>query len=104
MTKDRKNAWDAISLERYAEIWNQIRAALNPGGRKQNVAEFLDRLTQDEKAALFNRLCCDYGKCVLLDSDSKRKTKLLVELESALDLMNDMFEERHVKTPRSSPR
>jgi hypothetical protein len=85
-----KKAWDAISDERYTEIWHQLREAINPGGRK-TPEKILDQLSHNQKAALVNRLCCDYGKCVLLGGDSKRKEKLRVELESTLDLLHDMF-------------
>jgi hypothetical protein len=86
-----KKAWDAMSDEECAEIWGQIREAINPGGRK-TPEKILDQLNQDQKAALFNRLSCDYGKCVLLGGDSKRKEKLRLELESTLDLLHDMLQ------------
>jgi hypothetical protein len=85
-----KKAWDAISDERYTEIWHQLREAINPGGRN-TPEKILEQLSHNQKAALVNRLCCDYGKCVLLGGDSKRKEKLRVELESTLDLLHDMF-------------
>jgi hypothetical protein len=50
------------------------------------------KLSPDEKAALFNRLCCDYGKCVIFSGDSKRKEKLLLELKRTLDLMRCLAE------------
>jgi hypothetical protein len=87
----QKKAWDAISDEKCAETWHQLREAIKPGSRK-TPEKILDQLSQDQKAALFNRLCCDYGKCVLLGGDSKRKEKLHLELESTLDLLHDMFQ------------
>jgi hypothetical protein len=60
-------------------------------GRKDS-AKALEQLSREQKAALFNRLCCDYGKCVLLGGDSKRKEKLRLELESTLGLLHDMLQ------------
>jgi len=63
----KKKQWDALSDERYDKIWRQIREALNPGHR-DNTAGILDSLSIDEEEALFNRLCCDYGRCVMFSS------------------------------------
>ena len=87
----QNKAWDAISDEKYAEIWGQIRVAIHTVGRKDS-AKALEQLSREQKAALFNRLCCDYGKCVLLGGDSKRKEKLRLELESTLGLLHDMLQ------------
>ena len=86
----QKKAWDAISDEKYAEIWGQIRVAIHTVGRK-DWAKALEQLSGEQKAAFFNRLCCDYGKCVWAGGDSRRKEKLRVELESTLDVLHDMF-------------
>jgi hypothetical protein len=82
----KKKAWDVISDDRYTEIWHGIREALNPGGR-YTATEILGKLSGDEKAALFNRLCCDYGKCVMFSGDSKRKERLFGDFEGALELL-----------------
>jgi hypothetical protein len=87
----QKKAWDAISDEQYAEIWGQIRVAIHTVGRKAS-AEPLEQLTREQKAAFFNRLCCDYGKCVWAGGYSTRKEKVLQELKSTLDLLHDMFD------------
>ena len=55
--------------------------------------EILSKLSNDEKAALFNRLCCDYGKCVMFGGESNRKYKLRREFERTLDLMGRMAED-----------
>jgi hypothetical protein len=86
----REKAWDAISDEQYAEIWGQIRVAIHTVGRKDS-AKALEQLSREQKAAFFNSLCCDYGKCVWAGGDSRRKEKLRVELESTLDVLHDMF-------------
>ena len=87
----QKKAWDAISDEKYAEIWGRIRVAIHTVGRKAS-AEPLEQLSREQKAAFFNRLCCDYGKCVWAGGDSKRKERLRVELESTLDLLHNMLQ------------
>src|SRR5450759_2855470 len=84
----QKKAWDAISDEKYAEIWGQIRVAIHTVGRKDS-AKALEQLSREQKAAFFNRLCCDYGKCVWTGGDSKRKERLRLELKSTLDLLHD---------------
>jgi hypothetical protein len=83
----KKKQWDAISDERHDQIWCQIRAALNPGHKHNTPDSILDNLSPDESDALFNRLCCDYGRCVMFGSDSNRKNKLLLEFEKTLELM-----------------
>jgi hypothetical protein len=85
-----KKAWDAVSDEKYAEIWGQIRVAIHTVGRKGSV-KVLEQLSREQRAAFFNRVCCNYGKCVWAGGDSKRKEKLRLELESTLDLLHDMF-------------
>ena len=84
----KKKQWDAISDERHDQIWCQIRAALNPGHKHNTPDSILDNLSPDESDALFNRLCCDYGKCVMFSGDSRRKEKLRNDFEKTLDLMH----------------
>ena len=79
--------WDAISDERHDQIWHQIREALNPGHKHNTPDSILDNLSPDESSALFNRLCCDYGRCVMFGGESNRKNKLLLEFEKTLELM-----------------
>jgi hypothetical protein len=84
-----KKAWDAISDEQYAEIWGRIRVAINTVGRRDS-AKVYEPLSREERAALFNRLCCDYGKCVWTGGDSTRKRRVRQELKTTLDLLHDM--------------
>ena len=86
--------WNAISDEKYVQIWNQIRDALNPG-RTDNTQDILDGLSPDEAEALFHRLCCDYGFSTRFGKESKRNEKLLIEFEKTLDLLHDRHQEKH---------
>jgi hypothetical protein len=93
----KKKAWDAISDETYTQIWLQIRQTIHAPTDRQGatpaILGIFAKLSPDEKAALFNRLCCDYGKCVMFSGDSKRKGKLLLEFERTLDLMRSLAED-----------
>ena len=86
-----KKAWDAISDEKYRQIWLQIRqtlyAPIDRRGATPAILDIFAKLSPDENAALFNRLCCDYGKCVMFSGDSRRKEKLRSDFEKTLDLM-----------------
>ena len=89
-----KTAWNAIPDDKYIQIWLQIRQAIHAptdrNGATPAVLDILNKLSRDEQAALFNRLCCDYGKCVMFSSGSNRKQKLLLEFERTLDLLHRM--------------
>ena len=94
---NKKKAWDAISDETYTQIWLQIRQTIHAPTDRQGatpaILGIFAKLSPDEKAAFFNRLCCDYGKCVMFSDDSKRKEKLLLELERTLGLMRCLAED-----------
>ena len=92
----KKRQWDAISDEKYNQIWHQIREALNPG-HIDNSPNILDRLSVDETEALFHRLCCDYGCSVMFGNDSNRNKKRLLEFEKTLELM---YKRHQAKTIR----
>ena len=88
----KKKAWDAISDEKYTQIWLQIRqtiyAPIDCRGSTPAILDIFAKLSPDENAAFFNRLCCDYGKCVMFGGVSKRKEKLLEDFGKTLDLMH----------------
>jgi hypothetical protein len=88
----KKKAWDAISDQKYSQTWLQIRqtlyAPIDCRGSTPAILDIFAKLSPDENAAFFNRLCCDYGKCVMLGCNSKKKETFLGDFEKTLDLMH----------------